>query len=69
MVEYLTTRRVKEQYTAFMIGFNEIIPQELISAFDERELELIISGISESMFPLPLFFPASQANSFTSPYS
>ena len=30
-----------------MSGFNELIPQELINVFDERELELLISGMSE----------------------
>ncbi|PVF96727.1 putative ubiquitin-protein ligase [Serendipita vermifera] len=47
MVEYRITKRVQEQYTAFMEGFNELIPQELINVFDERELELLIGGISE----------------------
>jgi len=51
MVEYRTTKRIQEQYTAFMEGFNELIPQELVNVFDERELELLIGGISESMFP------------------
>lgn len=31
-----------------MEGFSELIPQELINVFDERELELLIGGISES---------------------
>ena len=30
-----------------MSGFNELIPQELINVFDERELELLIGGIGE----------------------
>jgi E3 ubiquitin-protein ligase NEDD4 len=38
---------VKEQFDSFMFGFNELIPQELIATFDERELELLIGGISE----------------------
>ena len=46
-----------------MKGFNELVPQELINAFDERELELLIGGISESMFPLPSFLHISHANS------
>jgi hypothetical protein len=48
MVEYRITKRVQEQHTAFMEGFNELIPQELVNVFDERELELLIGGISES---------------------
>ena len=51
MVEYHTIKRVQEQYTAFMIGFNELIPQELINAFDGCEVELLIGGIPESMSP------------------
>ena len=69
MVEYRTAKRIQEQYTAFMEGFNELISQELINVFDERELELLIGGISESTFTLPPFLPTSQSNSFTSPYS
>ena len=32
-------RRVEDQFKSFMSGFNELIPQELINVFDERELE------------------------------
>ncbi|TXT05323.1 uncharacterized protein COLE_06643 [Cutaneotrichosporon oleaginosum] len=47
VTEYRISRRVKEQFEAFMSGFNELIPQELINVFDERELELLIGGMSE----------------------
>ena len=47
VVEYRISKRVKEQFDAFMSGFNELIPQELINVFDERELELLIGGMSE----------------------
>ena len=47
VVEYLTSKRVKDQFDAFMSGFTELIPQDLINVFDERELELLIGGISE----------------------
>lgn len=47
VTEYRIERRVSEQFEAFMSGFNELIPQELISVFDERELELLIGGMSE----------------------
>ncbi len=39
--------RVSAQLKAFMDGFNELIPEDLITVFDERELELLIGGISE----------------------
>ena len=37
---YRIEKRVAEQFEAFMSGFNELIPQELINVFDERELEV-----------------------------
>ncbi|CEP60518.1 NEDD4 family E3 ubiquitin-protein ligase LALA0_S01e12750g [Lachancea lanzarotensis] len=39
--------RVQEQFKAFMDGFNELIPEDLVNVFDERELELLIGGIAE----------------------
>ncbi|KIY67718.1 HECT-domain-containing protein [Cylindrobasidium torrendii FP15055 ss-10] len=47
IVEYRISKRVKEQFEAFMSGFSELIPQDLITVFDERELELLIGGMSE----------------------
>lgn len=47
IVEYRISRRVNEQFEAFMAGFSELIPQDLINVFDERELELLIGGMSE----------------------
>ena len=47
VVEYRISKRVREQFDAFISGFNELIPPELIKVFDERELELLIGGIAE----------------------
>ncbi|KAF5097295.1 hypothetical protein D0Z03_001453 [Geotrichum reessii] len=47
VTEWKISRRVEEQFKSFMSGFNELIPQELVNVFDERELELLIGGISE----------------------
>ncbi|KAJ4482107.1 hypothetical protein J3R30DRAFT_3456468 [Lentinula aciculospora] len=47
VVEYRISRRVKEQFNAFMEGLLELLPLDLISVFDERELELLIGGMSE----------------------
>ncbi|BEI87577.1 uncharacterized protein CcaverHIS019_0102950 [Cutaneotrichosporon cavernicola] len=47
VTEYRIQRRVREQFEHFMSGFNELIPQELINVFDERELELLIGGMSD----------------------
>jgi len=40
VIEYRVHNRVKEQFDAFMAGFSELIPQDLINVFDERELEV-----------------------------
>jgi E3 ubiquitin-protein ligase NEDD4 len=47
MVEYYISKRVKDQFDAFMSGFNELIPQDLIKIFDEHELESLICGTSK----------------------
>ncbi|KAI6176033.1 E3 ubiquitin-protein ligase HUWE1 [Aphelenchoides bicaudatus] len=41
------TIAVKKQLDAFLEGFYEIIPRQLISIFNEQELELLISGLPE----------------------
>lgn len=40
ITEWRIQRRVEDQFKAFLSGFNELIPQELINVFDERELEV-----------------------------
>lgn len=45
--EWKISKRVDEQFKAFINGFNELIPQELVNVFDERELELLIGGLAE----------------------
>jgi hypothetical protein len=40
MVEWRIQKRVEEQFNSFLSGFNELIPQDLINVFDERELEV-----------------------------
>ncbi len=47
VVAYRISRRVKEQFDSFMEGLLELIPRDLINVFDERELELLIGGMSE----------------------
>ncbi|KAF9468470.1 hypothetical protein BDZ94DRAFT_1153978 [Collybia nuda] len=47
IVAYRISKRVKEQFDAFMEGLLELIPSDLINVFDERELELLIGGMSE----------------------
>lgn len=47
VVEYRLQKSVEEQVSNFLQGFHEIIPKELISIFDEQELELLISGLPD----------------------
>ncbi|KAG9302523.1 hypothetical protein G9A89_007227 [Geosiphon pyriformis] len=47
ITEWRISKRVEEQFKAFLDGFNQLIPQELIAVFDEREIELLIGGIAE----------------------
>ncbi|KAL8822034.1 MAG: hypothetical protein Q9223_000025 [Gallowayella weberi] len=47
MTEWRIQKRVEEQFNAFIAGFNELIPPDLVNVFDERELELLIGGIAE----------------------
>lgn len=37
--------RVKPQMDNFLMGFHEMVPRNLIKAFDERELEYLMCGI------------------------
>ncbi|KAL7269455.1 E3 ubiquitin-protein ligase tom1 [Rhizina undulata] len=47
LVEYRLLTSVQEQMEHFLIGFHDIVPAELISIFNEQELELLISGLPE----------------------
>ncbi|EGE04949.1 DNA binding protein URE-B1 [Trichophyton equinum CBS 127.97] len=47
VVEHRLTGSVKEQLDHFLRGFHDIIPADLISIFNEQELELLISGLPE----------------------
>ncbi|GIX66151.1 E3 ubiquitin-protein ligase HUWE1 [Babesia caballi] len=45
LCRHKVTNSIKDQLQAFMAGFKELISSELISIFDDKELELLISGI------------------------
>lgn len=55
VVGYRISKRVKDQFSAFMEGLLELIPKDLITVFDERELELLIGGMSE----IDMYVPSS----------
>ncbi|KAE9587087.1 putative aminoacyltransferase, E1 ubiquitin-activating enzyme [Lupinus albus] len=47
IVEHRLTTAIRPQINAFLEGFGELIPRELISIFNDKELELLISGLPE----------------------
>lgn len=47
MCEHKMTTSVQKQISAFLSGFHELVPPHLISLFDDKELELLISGLPE----------------------
>eukprot|EP00252_Welwitschia_mirabilis_P015868 TRINITY_DN35256_c0_g1_i1.p1 TRINITY_DN35256_c0_g1~~TRINITY_DN35256_c0_g1_i1.p1 ORF type:complete len:3600 (-),score=671.44 TRINITY_DN35256_c0_g1_i1:388-11187(-) len=47
VAEHRLTTTIRPQINAFLEGFNELIPKNLISIFNDRELELLISGLPE----------------------
>lgn len=47
VTEWKIQKRVEEQFNAFIAGFNELIPPDLVGVFDERELELLVGGIAD----------------------
>lgn len=59
ITEWRIQKRVEDQFRAFLSGFNELIPQELINVFDERELE--VSPIA-SLSVLPLIVRVSSSS-------
>ncbi|XP_053684395.1 E3 ubiquitin-protein ligase SMURF2 [Sabethes cyaneus] len=46
-VNYRFMRGIEQQFLALSKGFGELIPSQLLRPFDERELELVIGGISK----------------------
>jgi len=44
-VNYRFMHGIEQQFLALQKGFNELIPQNLLKPFDERELELVIGGL------------------------
>ncbi|XXG55804.1 hypothetical protein AAC387_Pa03g3392 [Persea americana] len=47
VAEHRLTTSIRPQINAFMEGFNELIPRDLISIFNDKELELLISGLPD----------------------
>nr|XP_010929052.1 E3 ubiquitin-protein ligase UPL1 isoform X2 [Elaeis guineensis] len=47
VAEHILTTAIRPQINSFLEGFNELVPRELISIFNDKELELLISGLPE----------------------
>lgn len=81
VAEHRLTTAIRPQINAFMEGFNELIPRDLISIFNDKELELLISGLPDidcefrtsfgeypincEYIPSPHPFPTTTISSFT----
>lgn len=47
VADHLLTNAIRPQINSFLEGFNELVPREVISIFNDKELELLISGLPE----------------------
>lgn len=47
VAEFKIYKRVESQFKAFLTGFHELIPEDLVAVFDEKELELLIGGLED----------------------
>ncbi|XP_075591569.1 apoptosis-resistant E3 ubiquitin protein ligase 1 isoform X3 [Dermatophagoides farinae] len=46
LAQYRLSTKVKDQIEAFLKGLNDLIPDNLLSIFDENEVELLVCGAS-----------------------
>ncbi|KAG2642289.1 hypothetical protein PVAP13_2KG198574 [Panicum virgatum] len=47
VAEHILTTAIRPQINAFLEGFTELVPRDLIALFNDKELELLISGLPE----------------------
>ena len=47
VADYRMTAAIRPQINAFLAGFHDLIPRELISIFNDKELELLIAGLPD----------------------
>nr|XP_034986829.1 E3 ubiquitin-protein ligase NEDD4 isoform X2 [Zootoca vivipara] len=47
VIQWRFVNRIRKQMAAFKEGFFELIPQDLITIFDENELELLMCGLGD----------------------
>ncbi|KAL8033396.1 hypothetical protein ABFX02_13G156500 [Erythranthe guttata] len=47
VADHILTNAIRPQINSFLEGFSELVPRELVSIFNDKELELLISGLPE----------------------
>ncbi|XP_038072350.1 E3 ubiquitin-protein ligase NEDD4-like isoform X2 [Patiria miniata] len=47
VIQWRFVNRVRKQMSAFMEGFLDLVPLDLLKIFDENELELLLSGLGD----------------------
>ncbi|GJR71645.1 E3 ubiquitin protein ligase UPL1 [Tanacetum coccineum] len=47
VADHILTNAIRPQINSFLEGFNELIPRDLISIINDKELEFLISGLPE----------------------
>lgn len=47
VADHILSTAIRPQINSFLEGFHELIPRQLISIFNDKELELLISGLPE----------------------
>lgn len=47
VAEHRLTTAIRPQINAFLDGFSELVNRDLISIFNDKELELLISGLPD----------------------
>ncbi|KIJ39919.1 hypothetical protein M422DRAFT_257242 [Sphaerobolus stellatus SS14] len=62
--QYRLTNSIKEQLNALLGGFYDVIPKDLISIFNEKEVELLISGTPD--IDIDEWRAATEYNGYTS---
>ncbi|XP_073312206.1 E3 ubiquitin-protein ligase UPL1-like isoform X2 [Primulina huaijiensis] len=47
VADHILTNAIRPQINSFLEGFDELVPRELVSICNDKELELLISGLPE----------------------
>jgi hypothetical protein len=47
VIRWRFSDRIRQQMSAFMSGFNDLVPHDLLKIFDENEVELLLAGLQD----------------------